>query len=236
MVPRIQVLYTLDCPNGEPAIALVKEVASAVAPGAPVDLVLIESEAQAQNTGFLGSPSIRVDGRDIEGRDGEEGLLGCRIYSGHGGVPPRWLVEAAVVRALAPKSMLFLCVANSARSQMAEGIARHLFGDAIRVQSAGSQPSHVRPEAIQVLGELGVDISAHHSKSVEAIGPESVDTVITLCADEVCPVFLARATRLHWGLPDPAAAEGHAQARLGAFRATRDELLKRLSHLKPGAA
>ena len=141
-----------------------------------------------------------------------------------------------MLRALKPRSLLFLCVANSARSQMAEGIARHLFGDTIRVQSAGSQPSHVRPEAIQVLGELGIDISAHHSKSVETIPPESVDTVITLCADEVCPVFLAKATRLHWGLPDPAAVEGDEQTRLNAFRAARDELMKRLAYLRPETA
>jgi arsenate reductase len=234
VAPRIEVLYTRDCPSGTPAIALVKSVAAALAPDATVELRLIESEEQARDTGFLGSPTIRVDGRDIEGREGEEGLLGCRVYAGHGGVPPRWLVEAAVVRALGPRSMLFLCVANSARSQMAEEIAGHLFGDAIRVQSAGSQPSHVRPEALQVLGELGIDISGHHSKSVETIPPESVDTVITLCADEVCPVFLAKATRLHWGLPDPAATEGDDRARLAAFRATRDELMKRLSCLQPG--
>jgi arsenate reductase len=236
MAPRIEVLCTRDCSSAEPVIALVKTVVSAIAPHATVDLVLIESEEQARDAGFLGFTTVRVDGRDIEKREEAGERLGCRGYPGSGGVPPRWLVEAAVIRALDPKSMLFLCVANSARSQMAEGIARHLFGDTIRVQSAGSQPSHVRPEAIQVLGELGIDISAHHSKSVETIPPESVDTVITLCADEVCPVFLAKATQLHWGLSDPAAVEGNEQTRLNAFRAARDELMKRLPYLRPETA
>lgn len=233
MPPTVQVLYTRDCPHAEPTVALVREVASAITPDAVVDSVPVESEQEVEQTAFLGSPTIRVDGRDIEGRDGDPPLMGCRMYPGAGGVPPRWLVEAAVVRALKPQSMLFLCVANSARSQMAEGVARHLFGGAIRVQSAGSQPSHVRPEAIQVLGELGIDISGHHSKSVETIAPESVDTVITLCAEEVCPVFLAKATRLHWGLPDPARVEGVQAARLDAFRAARDQLVKRLAYLRP---
>lgn len=101
-------------------------------------------------------------------------------------------------------SLLFLCVANSARSQMAEGLARARFGDRVRVQSAGSMPSRVNPFAIEVMRERGIDLTAHASKSVETIDPETVDTVITLCAEEVCPVFLGRAQRLHWPIEDPA--------------------------------
>lgn len=85
------------------------------------------------------------------------------------------------------KTMLFLCVANSARSQMAEGLARKLFGSRISVQSAGSEPSKVNPYAIEVTREVGVDLSAHSSKSVQTIDAASVGTVITLCAEEVCP-------------------------------------------------
>jgi arsenate reductase len=85
------------------------------------------------------------------------------------------------------KTMLFLCVANSARSQMAEGLARKLFGSRISVQSAGSEPSKVNPYAIEVMREVGVDLSAHSSKSVQTIDAASVGTVITLCAEEVCP-------------------------------------------------
>jgi arsenate reductase len=236
MAPKIEILISPDCPHAEPAIALARDVVATIAPDARVSRIAVETEEQAEATGFLGSPTIRVDGSDIEGRDGDPTLLGCRVYPGAGGVPPRWLVESAVLRALGPRSLLFLCVANSARSQMAEGVGRHVFGDRIRVQSAGSQPSHVRPEAIEVLRELGIDISAHQSKSVETILPDSVDAVITLCAEEVCPVFLGQATRLHWGLPDPAGVEGDPEARLHAFRRVRDELLKRLRHLAPGAA
>jgi len=127
------------------------------------------------------------------------------------------------------KSVLFLCVANSARSQMAEGLARKRFGDRVRVQSAGSRPSTVNPYAVEVMREVGVDLSTHTSKSVDGIDPASVDTVITLCAEEVCPVFLGQAARLHWPLPDPATSEPlPREAMLARFRTTRDELDRRL--------
>lgn len=127
------------------------------------------------------------------------------------------------------KGILFLCVANSARSQMAEGIARSLAPKEIRVLSAGSRPTRVRPEAVAVLKEIGIDISGHRSKSVSEIPQSEVDTVVTLCEQEECPVFPGKVRRFHWGLPDPAAVRGSEQARLDEFRKTRDELLRRIS-------
>lgn len=99
--------------------------------------------------------------------------------------------------------ILFLCVANSARSQMAEGLARHLLGEGYHVQSAGSAPTRVNPYAIRAMDELGIDIGDQQSTSVDDVDPGSVDVVITLCAEEVCPVFLSDAKRLHWPLIDP---------------------------------
>lgn len=125
-------------------------------------------------------------------------------------------------------NILFLCVANSARSQMAEGLARHLFGDAAQVQSAGSTPAGVNPLAIKVLAEDGIDISGQQSKSVDSVKTEGLDAVITLCAEEVCPVLPGRVERLHWPLPDPTAAPGTDESRLQRFRDTRDELRSRL--------
>jgi len=124
------------------------------------------------------------------------------------------------------KSILFLCVANSARSQMAEGLGRKIFGRSVRVQSAGSEPSHVNPYAIEVMREVGIDITMHQSKSVQTIDPSSVDTVITLCAEEVCPVFLGKARRLHWPIPDPASKDPSMtrEEMLSRFRAARDTL------------
>ncbi len=108
--------------------------------------------------------------------------------------------------AITTHSVLFLCVANSARSQMAEALARARWGDRVRVQSAGSQPSRVNPYAIDVMAERGLDLSSHASKSVASIDPASADLVVTLCAEEVCPVFLSKAPRLHWPIDDPASS------------------------------
>ena len=130
-------------------------------------------------------------------------------------------------------SLLFLCVANSARSQMAEGLARALFDDGIRVESAGSSPTRVNPLAIEVMREIGIDLSTQASKSVQTIDPERIDLVITLCADEVCPVFFGRAKRLHWPLDDPDRPHedlDHEQ-RLHHFRVARDEIRTRLEQL-----
>lgn len=142
---------------------------------------------------------------------------------------PSWLAEAEELRRLAPRHVLFLCVANSARSQMAEGIARSLAPAGVTISSAGSSPSRVNPLAIRALDELGIDLRGQRSKSVEEIPPEGVEAVITLCAEEVCPVFLSRALQLHWGLPDPAGAGGTEEEQLQAFREVRDELWRRLA-------
>jgi arsenate reductase (thioredoxin) len=129
--------------------------------------------------------------------------------------------------------ILFLCVANSARSQMAEGLARARFGDAVRVQSAGSDAAGVNPLAVKVLAELGIDISDQTSKKVATIDPATVDTVVTLCAEEVCPATLAPARHFHWPLPDPTAGGGTEEEQLARFRKTRDELKSRIETLGP---
>lgn len=127
------------------------------------------------------------------------------------------------------RGLLFLCVANSARSQMAEGIARALGGDRLPVQSAGSAPSRLNPLAVRALAEIGVDISGQRAKSVDEIDRGAVGTVITLCAEEVCPVYLGQARRIHWPLPDPAGHDESEEESLKRFREVRDELRRRLA-------
>src|ERR1035438_3384098 len=131
------------------------------------------------------------------------------------------------------RSILFLWGASSARSQMGEGIARQMFPD-LRIQSAGSRPSRVNPYAIEVLAEQGINATTHTSKNVQDIDPATVDLVITLCAEEVCPLFLGKAERLHWPIPDPASDDPNLtpddlRAR---FRGGRDEIRRRLEQLK----
>jgi len=128
--------------------------------------------------------------------------------------------------------VLILCTGNSARSQMAEGLLRHDAGAAFEVFSAGTKPSHVRPEAIAAMREIGIDISGHRSKSVDEFVGQAFDYVITVCdnAKESCPVFPATTKRIHWSLDDPAAVQGSEEERLAAFRRIRDELRKDLQH------
>jgi arsenate reductase len=127
-------------------------------------------------------------------------------------------------------SLLFLCVANSARSQIAEGLARQMVGDRVTIQSAGSQPSRVNPYAIEVMREVGIDLASHTSKSVDTIDAAGVDVVITLCAEEVCPVFLGKVRRIHWPIPDPASDDPSLtrDALLSRFRTARETLRGKL--------
>lgn len=123
-----------------------------------------------------------------------------------------------------------MCVANSARSQLAEGLAKSIFGPGAVIESAGSRPSKVNPYAIQVMKEIGIDISDHTSKSTDDLLPSflrELDYVITLCAEEVCPMVVSKAKKLHWPLPDPA-----GQPRIQRFRDVRDEIQKRLEQFK----
>ena len=126
--------------------------------------------------------------------------------------------------------VLILCTGNSARSQMAEGLLRDLAGDRVEVTSAGVAPTRVRPEAIEAMKEIGIDISNHRSKSIDELITQAFDYVITVCdnANQHCPVFAGASRRIHWSIEDPAAVEGDDKIRLAAFRGARDDLRERL--------
>ena len=130
----------------------------------------------------------------------------------------------------ARQRVLFLCTHNSARSQMAEGLLRHLAGDRFEVASAGTEATSVRPEAVEAMAELGVDISGQSSKTLERYLEEPFDHVVTVCddANEVCPVFPGARSRLHWSFRDPSRAEGSQEERLQVFRTVRDEIQGRI--------
>ena len=131
--------------------------------------------------------------------------------------------------------VLILCTGTSARSQMAEGLLRHDAGDRFTVESAGTKPGTVRPEAIAVMKEAGIDITSHRSKHVDEFAGQNFDYVLTVCdnAKESCPVFFGKATRLHHSFNDPAAVEGSKKTRLGEFRRVRDELRAYLRGFPP---
>lgn len=136
------------------------------------------------------------------------------------------------------QSVLILCTGNSARSQMAEGLLRHDGGARFEVASAGTKPSFVRPEAIAVMREIGIDIAGQRSKHVEEFAGRSFDYVITVCdnARESCPVFFGAASKLHHDFTDPAALDGTEAERLALFRRVRDELRDYLSEFRSRVA
>ncbi len=128
-------------------------------------------------------------------------------------------------------NILFMCVANSARSQMAEGIAKSLCDSSVGIESAGSNPSKVNPLAIEAMQEIGIDISRHYSKFYDDLNPAflaGLDYVITLCAEEVCPAMVSKAKKLHWPLPDPAGKPGTHSEQLQFFREAREALKTRI--------
>jgi arsenate reductase len=129
----------------------------------------------------------------------------------------------------AARGILFLCVANSARSQIAEGIANRLAPPEVEIYSAGSSPSRISSYAIRVLAEIGIDATRQYSKPIEAIPLERIGTIITLCAEEVCPMVAARVERLHWPLADPSGGGVLEDDVLGGYRRVRDELWSRLT-------
>ena len=139
---------------------------------------------------------------------------------------------------MSKKSVLILCTGNSARSQMAEGLLRHMAGERFEVASAGTKPSIVRPEAIAAMEELDIALTGHRSKSVDEFVGKSMDYVITVCdnAKESCPVFPAGTKRMHWPFQDPPGPhEGSDQERLAVFRMVRDQMRERFAQeLKDG--
>jgi protein-tyrosine-phosphatase len=141
-----------------------------------------------------------------------------------------WQDDIAWLREARPRHILFLCVSNSARSQMAEALARAMAPAGPRFSSAGSSPRRLHPDAVAVLAEIGVYASGLRAKSLDAVDTASVDAVITLCAEEVCPAWLGVATQAHWPLADPATVND-SSARRETFRNVRDELGFRLAAL-----
>ncbi len=138
---------------------------------------------------------------------------------------------AAAAEAGERARVLFLCTHNSARSQMAEGLLRHLAGDRFEAHSAGTEATQLRPLAIRAMDEIGVDISSQESKTLERYLREPFDYVITVCddANEACPFFPGASNRLHWSFEDPSRAGGSEEERLAVFRSVRDRIRDRVN-------
>ena len=124
--------------------------------------------------------------------------------------------------------ILFICVANSARSQMAEGLARHLYGHHAIIVSAGSEPFKVNPFAVQAMKNIGIDISSQYSKAIDAVLAADIDLLVTLCADEICPLVPSGTRKEHWPFKDPGVVNGSYDDVLASFESIRNEISAKL--------
>ena len=223
-----------DCPYAPQALGKLQPLLEKESIQANVEVIDIQDERQANSTGFLGSPTIQINGYDIEPkRRGEKPGFGCRIYETHdgpSGVPDESLILDAIQRASGPRNkLLFLCTGNSCRSQMAEGWTRQLWSDLYEVWSAGIETHGLDPLAVTVMAEAGIDISGHRSENVSDLLHIPFDYAITVCshAYENCPYFPGNATVLHVGFDDPpklAASAASEEEALAQYRRVRDEI------------
>jgi thioredoxin type arsenate reductase len=179
-----------------------------------------------------------ADGRDVYYSVDLERLRGLYFATGetlHPGLAESRPEESAAASTgtSQPTRVLFLCTHNSARSQMAEGILRHLAGDRVEVHSAGTEVTRVHPLAIAAMANKKIDISQHRSKHMEEFIGQTFDYVVTVCdnARESCPIFPGDPERIHWSIADPSAVEGDEATRLHAFSTAADELTGRIRYL-----
>lgn len=204
--------------------------------GEPANLVSYHLR-QLRGQALVSERRSAADGRDVYYSLDLERLRGLYLAAGetlHPGLAhlPAG-AQAAATRAGRRPRVLFLCTHNSARSQMAEGILRHLAAGRIEVASAGTVATAVHPLAIQALAEQGIDIGYQRSKPIDELAGQTFDYVVTVCdnARESCPVFTGAPDRIHWSIADPSAVEGDKRGKLRAFRSARDELTARIRYL-----
>jgi thioredoxin type arsenate reductase len=178
-----------------------------------------------------------ADGRDVYYSLDLERLKGLYFAAGeslHPGISDRPYVASETAAGTSRRDrVLFLCTHNSARSQMAEGILRHLGGNRIEVHSAGTVATRIHPLAVAAMSEKGIDISGQRSKHLDEFSGQEFDYVVTVCdnARESCPIFPGAPEQIHWSIADPSAVKGDKAARLRAFRVASDELMTRIRYL-----
>jgi arsenate reductase len=231
---KVHLLTFEGCPGALPADEALRRVLAEEGIDVEIEHVEVPDEQAAKRHRFLGSPSIQIDGLDIEqSRRADAPAFGCRIFSapeGKVGVPPDEMIRAAVRRARERKmKVLFLCTGNSCRSQMAEGFARALRGDEIEAYSAGIETHGLNPSAVKVMAEAGVDISLHQSKHLDELEDVVFDYVVTVCdnARESCPLFPGDTTRVHKSFEDPPRLAKDAKTEeeaLAHYRRVRDDI------------
>ncbi|MFZ5998129.1 MAG: DF family (seleno)protein [Nitrospirota bacterium] len=230
----IELLYTRDCPHFRKARRLIHDTIKSLGLDIPLKKTEVRNEEEAQQLVFPGSPTIRIDGEDIEPDTAYPGGNSCRTYFNGTHLPDKDVVKCAIAHAAGLKTILFVCTGNAVRSQIAEAVVNHFLGDAWVAFSAGIIPMEVNPSVVKVMQEIGIDISQQKSKHVDVFRNCHFDRVISLChdADAICLTFPTTQERDRIIFHDPASTYGLAFGSLHLYRNLRDEirkiLLKRL--------
>lgn len=229
MTLQIELLQTPNCPHAPPTRRRLRTILEATDLDWSLESSIVDSEREAERADFVGSPTVRIEGRDIDPFAQSEPAVACRLYPNGEGIPPTWMIEAGLVAAHEPERVAFLCVENAARSQMAEALLDDLTSSAdwpLQVESAGSAPATPHSLALEALDELEAAPESPSADHVDDLDGGEVDAAITLCDEEVCPPNLEAPLELHWALDDPA-----ADGDLEDFRRIRDELRHRLRYI-----
>jgi arsenate reductase len=231
---NIELLYTKDCPNFRKARRLIHDTIKSLGLNIPLRKIEIKDEDDSENYSFPGSPTIRINGEDIEPETANARGLTCRVYSNGTGLPNKEILKCKIAKAAGIKIVLFVCTGNAVRSQIAEAVVNHFLKDRWVAFSAGIMSMEVNKNVIKVLKEIGIDISKNRSKHIDIFKNCSFDRVLTLCsdADRFClnyPDYNEKDTII---FHDPITS-GFGFGQLSLLRKLRDEIKKTLiKHLE----
>ncbi|MCL4457511.1 MAG: arsenate reductase ArsC [Nitrospirae bacterium] len=227
---NIELLYIKDCPNFKPARRLIHDIIRSF--GKPISLgmklrkIEIKDSNDAEKYLFPFSPTVRINGEDIEPETAKTTGLACRIYRNGTGLPDRDVLKCKIAKAAGLKTILFVCTANAVRSQMAEAIVNHFLHNEWIAFSAGIMPMEVRKGVAEVMKEIGIDISMNRAKHIDLFKDCAFDRVITLCsdADRLCINYPVHDERDRIIFHDPVSTYGFRFGHVSALRKLRDEI------------
>jgi arsenate reductase (thioredoxin) len=227
---RIELLYTPDCPNLHQVRVLLRETIQSLGLDLSPREIKISGPLKAEEEAFPGSPTIRIDGRDLEPESAQIVTSGSRIYKTGAGVPEGQLLKFKIARAAGLKTVLFICTGNAVRSQMAEALVNHFLQGRWAAFSAGFLPAGISPPVVKALKEIGIDAARQPTKHLDLFNGLTFDRVITLCseADRMCTFYPAYGNRVHLPYTDPLTLSTFGLGWKSLFRKLRDDMRAQL--------
>ncbi len=227
---RLELLYTPGCPNLQKVRDLLREILHSLGLNLSPREIEVSDPGQAEAEAFPGSPTIRLDGQDLEPESARTVASGCRIYKTGTGVPDGQLLKFKIAQAAGLKTVLFICTGNAVRSQMAEALVNHFLKGRWAAFSAGFLPAGISPLVVKALKEIGIDAARQPTKHLDLFTGLTFDRVITLCsdADRMCAFYPAYGNRVHLPYTDPLTLSTFGVGWKSLFRKLREDMKKRL--------